>query len=50
MAEQIRAELAELSTLSWQIITGEDKDDEAIIAVADVVRVEAIHAIEEFLS
>jgi len=50
MAEQIRAELAELSTLSWQIITGEDKDDEVIIAEADVVRVEAIHTIEEFLS
>ena len=50
MAEQMRAELAELSTLSRQIITGEDKDDEAIIAEADVVRVEAIHAIEEFLS
>ena len=50
MAEQIRAELAELSTLSWQIIIGEDKDDKAIIVEADVVRVEAIRAIEEFLS
>ena len=39
MTEQIRAEFAEISTLSRQIIPGDDKDDEAIIARAD-----AIHA------
>ena len=50
MAVQIQVEVAKLSTLSRQIITGEDKDDEAIIAEADGVRVEAIPAIEEFLS
>ena len=32
MTEQIRAEFAEISTLSRQIVTGDDKDDEAIIA------------------
>ena len=50
MTEQIRAEFAEISTLSQQIVTGNDKDDEAVIARADTVRVEAIHAIEEFLN
>jgi len=32
MTEQIQAEFAEISTLSRQIISGNDKDDEAIIA------------------
>ena len=50
IAEQIQAECAEISTLSRQIVTGDDKDDEAIIARADVVHTEAIHAIEEFLN
>ena len=50
IAEQIQAEFAEISTLSRQIVTGDDKDDEAIIARADVIRTEAIHAIEEFLN
>ena len=50
IAEQIQAEFAEISTLSWQIVTGDDKDDEAIVARADAVRTEAIHAIEEFLN
>ena len=40
----------EISTLSRQIVTGDDKDDEAIIARADGVHTEAIHAIEEFLN
>ena len=50
IAEQIQAEFAEISTLSRQIVTGDDKDDEAIVARADAVRTEAIHAIEEFLN
>ena len=50
MTEQIRAEFAEISTLSQQILTGDDKDDEVIIARADAIRAEAIHAIEEFLN
>ena len=50
IAEQIQAEFAEISTLSRQIVTGDDKDDEAIIARADSVRTEAIHAIEEFMN
>ena len=50
IAEQIQAEFAEISTLSRQMVTGNDKDDEAIVARADAVRTEAIHAIEEFLN
>ena len=50
IAEQIQAEFVEISTLSRQIVTGADKDDKAIIARADTVRAEAIHAIEEFLN
>jgi len=38
MTEQIQAEFAEISTLSRQIISGDDKDDEEIIARADAVR------------
>ena len=50
IAKQIQAEFAEISTLSRQIVTSDDKDDEAIVARADAVRTEAIHAIEEFLN
>jgi len=50
IAKQIQAEFAEISTLSRQIVLGDDKDDKAIIARADAVRTEAIHAIEEFLN
>ena len=50
IAKQIQPEFAEISTLSRHIVIGDDKDDEAIIARADVVRTEAIHAIEEFLN
>ena len=50
MTEQIRAEFVEISTLSRQIVSGDDKDDEEIIARADVVRAEAIQVIERFLN
>ena len=50
ISKQIQTEFVEISTLSRQIVTGDDKDDEAIIARADAVRTEAIHAIEEFLN
>ena len=36
--EQIWAEFAEINTLSQQIVTGDDKDDEAVIARADAIR------------
>ena len=50
ITEQIRAEFAEINTLSQQIVTGDDKDDEAVIARANTIRAEAIHAIEGFLN
>jgi hypothetical protein len=46
LTTQLKTELGELSTLSWQIVLGEDKDNEAAIAEADRVRLEAI---DEFL-
>jgi hypothetical protein len=49
LATQLKIELAELSILSWQIVSGEGKDDEAAIAEADHVRLEAIGVIDEFL-
>jgi hypothetical protein len=49
LTTQPKTELAELSTLSQQIVLGEDKDDEAAIAEADCIRLEAIGAINEFL-
>jgi uncharacterized protein involved in exopolysaccharide biosynthesis len=49
LTTQLKTELAELSTLCRQIVLGEDKDDEAAIAEADCVRLEAIAAIVEFL-
>jgi uncharacterized protein involved in exopolysaccharide biosynthesis len=49
LTTQLKTELAELSTLSRQIVSGEDKDDEAAIAEADRVRLEVIEAIDEFL-
>jgi hypothetical protein len=49
LTTQLKTELAELSTLSRQIVLGEEKDDEAVIAEADHVRLEAIGAINEFL-
>jgi uncharacterized protein involved in exopolysaccharide biosynthesis len=49
LATQLKTELAKLSILSRQIVSGEDKDDEAAITEADRVCLEAIGAINEFL-
>jgi chromosome segregation ATPase len=49
LTAQLKTELTELSVLSWQIVSGEDKDDEAVIAEANCVHLEAIAAIDEFL-
>jgi hypothetical protein len=49
LTTQLRIELVELSTLSQQIVLGEDKDHEAAIAEVDLVRLEAISVIDEFL-
>jgi uncharacterized protein involved in exopolysaccharide biosynthesis len=42
LTTQLKTELVELNTLSRQIVSGEDKDDEAAIAKANRVRLEAI--------
>jgi DNA repair exonuclease SbcCD ATPase subunit len=49
LTAQLKTELAELSVLSRQIVSGEDKDDEAVIAEADRICLEAIAATYEFL-
>jgi hypothetical protein len=49
LATQLKIELAKLSILSWQIVSDEDKDDEAAITEAERVHLEAIGAIDEFL-
>jgi hypothetical protein len=49
LTTQLKVELAELSTLSRQIVLGEDKDDKAAIVEVDCVRLEDIGAIDEFL-
>ena len=46
---QLQTELGQLRNLSRQVVIGEDKDDEAIIAEADQVRADAVRAIEEYL-
>jgi hypothetical protein len=49
LTTQLKIEIVELSILSQQIVSGEDKDDEAAIAEAVRVHLEAIGAIDEFL-
>jgi chromosome segregation ATPase len=49
LTTHLKTELEELSALSRQIVSGEDKDYEAAITEADRVRLEAIAAIDEFL-
>jgi hypothetical protein len=49
LAAQLKVDLAELSALSRQVVSGVDKDDEAVIVEADHVRLEAIATIDEFL-
>jgi predicted nucleic acid-binding Zn-ribbon protein len=49
LTAQLKMDLAELSALSKQVVPGVDEEDEAVIAEADRVRLEAIAAINEFL-
>jgi uncharacterized protein involved in exopolysaccharide biosynthesis len=49
LTTQLKIELVELSALSRRIVSGEDKDNEATIAEADRVHLEAIAVIDEFL-
>jgi hypothetical protein len=49
LTAQLKVDLAELSALSKQVVPGVDEEDEAGIAEADRVCLEAITAIDEFL-
>jgi hypothetical protein len=49
LTAQLKIELTELSALSRQVVSGEDKDNETVIAEADRVCLEAIATIDEFL-
>jgi hypothetical protein len=49
LTAQLKIELAKLSVLSRPVVSREDRDDEAVIAEADRVRLEAIAAIDDFL-
>jgi uncharacterized coiled-coil protein SlyX len=49
LTAQLKVDLAELSALSRQVVPGVDDKDEAVIAEAHRVRLEAIAAIDEFL-
>jgi hypothetical protein len=49
LTAQLKVDLAELSALSKQVVLGVDEEDEAVIAEADRVHLEAIAAIDEFL-
>jgi hypothetical protein len=49
LTAQLKVDLAELSTLSKQVVSRVDGEDEAVIAEVDRVRLEAIAAINTFL-
>jgi hypothetical protein len=49
LTAQLNVDLVELSALSRKVVPRVDKEDEAVIAEADRVRLEAIAAINEFL-
>jgi hypothetical protein len=49
LTAQLKVDLAELSALGKQVVPGVDEEDEAVIAEADRVRLEAIAAIDVFL-
>jgi hypothetical protein len=49
LTAQLKVDLAELSSLSKQVVPGVDKKDEAVIGEADHVHLEAVAAINEFL-
>ena len=50
LKSELKIEFEELRSLSRQVVTGEDQDDEAIIADADRVRANVVRVIEEYLS
>jgi hypothetical protein len=49
LTAELKADLAELSGLSKQMVPGADEEDEAVIAEVDHIRLDAIAAINDFL-
>jgi hypothetical protein len=49
LSAELKADLAELSSLSKQVVPGADEEDEAMIAEVDRIRLDAIAAIDDFL-
>jgi archaellum component FlaC len=49
LTSELKADLAELSNLSKQVVPGADDEDEAVLAEVDRVRLDAIAAIDAFL-
>ncbi|PUZ56859.1 hypothetical protein GQ55_5G373600 [Panicum hallii var. hallii] len=49
LTAEMKADLAELSSLSKQVVPGADEEDEAVIAEVDRIRLDAIAAINDFL-
>jgi chromosome segregation ATPase len=49
LTADLKTDLAEIRTLSNQLVTGKDEDDKAEIAEADRVRIDAILALGVFL-
>jgi hypothetical protein len=49
LTAELKADLAELSGLSKQVVWGVDKEDEAVIAEVDRICLDAIAAINDFL-
>jgi hypothetical protein len=49
LTAELKADLAELSGLSKQVVMGADEEDEAVIAEVDRIRLDAIAAIDDFL-
>jgi hypothetical protein len=49
LTAELKADLAELSGLSKQVVPGADEEDEAVIAEVDRIRLDAIAAIDDFL-
>ncbi|KAK1594299.1 hypothetical protein QYE76_017693 [Lolium multiflorum] len=49
LTADLKTDLAEIRTLSSQLVTGKDEDDEAEIAEVDRIRADALHALNAFL-
>jgi hypothetical protein len=49
LTAELKTDLAELSSLSKQVVPGADEEDEAVLAEVDRIRLDAIAAIDAFL-